>query len=347
MAEERRAVKTLEAAKESGAYQKQWFRSLHDRVKAGENFAYLNADVPMEIFRAMDIPFCVNQWWAAICAAKRMTPRYVELLRKAGYRDDLCSYCSAVLGESLDPEDAEVGPWGGLPRPTIAITRLTCDCQAKIFELFAKNYGADLYVMENTLPRTVPENWWDLATSRWEELYDADRLDLAVEELKALIAWLEQKTGRSFDYNRLIEVMALVNEQEGWYRKTRDLIAAAPAAPVTVVDTINATMQAQWQRGTEWAAGHAKRMYEEIKALADSGHAAVPNEKYRLMWLGRGLWHDFAFYQNFEQKYGAAFVWSMYLAMGADAYIREGFEKDPLRALAAREQRLVRAGGEK
>ena len=103
MAEERRAVKTLKAAQESGAYQKEWFRSLHDRVAAGEDFAYLNADVPMEIFRAMDIPFCVNQWWAAICSAKRMTPRYVNFLREAGYRDDLCSYCSAVLGESLDP----------------------------------------------------------------------------------------------------------------------------------------------------------------------------------------------------------------------------------------------------
>ena len=337
MAEEaRRAVKTLEAARESGAYQKEWFRSLHDRVAAGEDFAYLNADVPMEIFRAMDIPFCVNQWWAAICSAKRMTPRYVKLLADAGYRDDLCSYCSAVLGESLDPEDGEVGPWGGLPKPTMAVTRLTCDCQGKIFGLFAKNYGAELYRMENTLPRTVPENWWELASDRWEELYDPDRLDLAVEELKELIAWLERKTGRMFDNDRLLEVMALVNEQEGWYRKTRDLIAEAPKAPVTVVDTINATMQAQWQRGTKWAAGHARRMYEEIKALADAGHAAVPGEKYRLMWLGRGLWHDFAFYQNFEEKYGAAFVWSMYLAMGADAYIRNGVEKDPLRALAAR-----------
>ena len=331
-----RAVKTLKAAEESGAYQKQWFRSLHGRVAAGEDFAFLNADVPMEIFRAMDIPFVVNQWWAAICSAKRMTPRYTKLLGEAGYRDDLCSYCSAVLGESLDPEDAEVGPWGGLPKPTIAITRLTCDCQGKIFGLLAKNYGADLYLMENTQPRTVPENWWDLATDRWEELYDSDRLDLAVEELKALIAFLERKTGRMFDNNRLVEVMRLVNEQETWYRRTRDLIAEAPRAPVTVVDTINATMQAQWQRGTEWAAGHAKRMYEEIRALAEAGHAAVPNEKYRLMWLGRGIWHDFAFYQNFEQKYGAAFVWSMYLAMGADAYIRNDFERDPLRALAAR-----------
>ena len=291
----------------------------------------------------MDIPFVVNQWWAAICGAKRMTKKYFGLLRDAGYRDDLCSYCATAFAESLDPDDhaydAEgkpLGPWGGLPDPTIAITRLTCDCQSKIFELFAKNHGADFYAIENTQARTFPLNWWDYATDRWEELYDKDRLDAAVEELKELIRFLEQKTGKMFDINKLQKVMDNINRQETWYGKIRDLIAECKPAPVTVVDTINAVMPAQWQRGSEWAADHAERLYYEIKDLADRGEVAVPNEKYRLMWLGRGLWHDFAFYQNFEKKYGAAFVWSMYLAMGADAYRRNNVEADPLRALAAR-----------
>ena len=314
-----------------------------DRAAAGEDMAYLNADVPLEIFRAMDIPFVVNQWWAAICGAKRMTRKYFGLLRDAGYRDDLCSYCATAFAESLDPDDHAVGedgkplgPWGGLPDPTIAVTRLTCDCQSKIFELFARNHGADLYVMENTVARKAPLNWYDLAADSWEDLYDTDRLDLAVEDLQRLIAFLEAKTGRMFDLNALVRVMELINEQESWYKKTRDLIASCHPVPVTIIDTINAVMQAQWQRGTEWAAAHAKSLYEEVKALADRGEAAVPNEKYRLMWIGRGIWHDFAFYQRFEQKYGAVFMWSMYLAMGADAYIRNHVEKDPLRALAAR-----------
>jgi len=338
-----RAVKKLKATAEAGRYQKQWFADLKTRVEAGEDFAYLNADAPMEIFRAMDIPFVVNQWWAAICGAKQMTRKYYGLLREAGYRDDLCSYCATALAESMDPDDRKVdeegkpmGPWGGLPSPTIALTRLACDCQGKIFELFAKNHGAELYTIENTVPRKLPLNWWELDIDRWEELYDTDRLDFAVEELKLLIRFLEQKTGKVFDINKLAEVMNMINEQETYYRKIRDLIAKTSPAPVTVVDTINAVMQAQWQRGTQWAVDHAKGLYEEIKTLVDNGEAAVKNEKYRLMWLGRGLWHDFAFYQNFEEKYGAAFVWSMYLAMGADAYIRNHVEEDPLRALAAR-----------
>jgi benzoyl-CoA reductase/2-hydroxyglutaryl-CoA dehydratase subunit BcrC/BadD/HgdB len=48
------------------------------------------------------------------------------------------------------------------------------------------------------------------------------------------------------------------------------------------------------------------------------------------------MWQDFAFYQRFEEKYGAVFMWSMYLAMGADAYTRNDVKNDPLRALAAR-----------
>lgn len=337
------AVKKLNATAAASAYQKEWFAGLKNRVENGEDFGYLNADVPMEVLRAMDIPFVVNQWWAAICGAKRMAPKYYKLLNEAGYRDDLCSYCATAFAESLDPDDHNVdadgkpmGPWGGLPDPTLAITRLTCDCQSKIFELFAQNHGAAFYAMENTVAHKAPLNWYELAPDKWEDLYDTERIDTGVEELKELIRFLEMKTGKMFDINKLERVMNLINEQETYYRMTRDLIAQCHPVPVTVVDTINAVMQAQWQRGTEWAAEHAKSLYEEVKALADAGTAAVPNEKYRLMWIGRGIWHDFSFYQRFEEKYGAVFMWTMYLSMGADAYVRNHVEKDPLRALAAR-----------
>ena len=186
-------VKKLKATAAAGAYQKQWFFDMKARVeREGCDFAILNADVPMEIFRAMDIPFVVNQWWAAICGAKRMTRKYAQLMTDNGYRNDLNSYDAQALAESFDPDDHKLdeegkplGPWGGLPKPTISITRLTGDCQSKIFGLIAQNYGSDLYVIENTVARKTPLNWYELAADRWEELYDSDRLDAAVEELKA------------------------------------------------------------------------------------------------------------------------------------------------------------------
>jgi hypothetical protein len=52
------------------------------------------------------------------------------------------------------------------------------------------------------------------------------------------------------------------------------------------------------------------------------------------MWIGRGVWGDLELYRAFQEEFGAVFVWSMYLAIAADGYVRYG--DDPLRTLAAR-----------
>jgi hypothetical protein len=41
------------------------------------------------------------------------------------------------------------------------------------------------------------------------------------------------------------------------------------------------------------------------------------------MWVGRGLWSDMGFYQRWEDSHGAVFVWSMYLGLAADGYLRD------------------------
>lgn len=332
---ETRSIKRLEATKAASAYQKEWFQSLRPRVEAGEPFALVGADAPMEILRAMDIPFVVYQWWTAICAAKQMNTQMYGYIRDAGYRDDICSYCSTAYACALDPHPEE-GPWGGLPNPSILITQSECAVMGKIENLMAEAFGAEQYTMQRYYEPVITEKWWEKTIEHWDELANERRRDFFERELRDLIAFLEQKTGRMFDMNKLREIMDYVNEQDYWYRKTRDLIAETVPCPVTISDTVNAVMQAQWQRGTKWATDHAKSLYEEIKYRVDNNMPAVPNERIRLMWIGRGLWFNLGFYNYFEEKYGAAFIWSMYLGLAADAYGRENYESDPLKALGTR-----------
>ena len=82
---ETRSIKRLESSKTASAYQKEWFHTLRPRTEAGEPFALVCADAPMEIFRAMDIPFVVYQWWTAICAAKQMNGRFYQNMKDVGY----------------------------------------------------------------------------------------------------------------------------------------------------------------------------------------------------------------------------------------------------------------------
>ena len=327
------SVKRLQTPTTANAYQREWFMGLKERVAHGEPLSMVNADVPQEIFRAMDIPYIVNQWWSSVCSAKQMAPYYLDLLNEHGYRQDLCRYCSLSLASAFDPEP-EKGPWGGLPRPTVAVSRLTCDSQAKIFELWSRQFGIPFYPLENTVPRDIPGHWWEEAPRQWEELFEPHRLDFMVEDFKGLIRFLETYTGKTFSETRFRRVMELVNQQAVYNRKTRDLIAETIPAPVSITDTVPAVMVPQWQRGTQWAVDIARSLYEEVKGLVDRGEAACPNERVRLMWLGRGLWFNLGFHQHFEQRYGAVFVWSIYLAIAADGYARYG--GDPLRALASR-----------
>ena len=155
-----------------------------------------------------------------------------------------------------------------------------------------------------------------------------------VEELKSLIRFLEQTTGKMFSETEFEKVMDLINQQESYYRKTKDLIAKTRPAPVSITDTVPSVMIPQWHRGTEWAVESARSFYNEVKEMVDNGVSVCPNERARLMWIGRGLWFNLGFYQHFEKKYDAVFVWSMYLAIASDGYLRYGDDK--LRALASR-----------
>lgn len=91
-------------------YQKDWFMSLQARARSGEPIALVNADAPHEVFRALDIPYVVNQWWSSIIAAKRRGPAALAMLADEGLPDFSLQYDALPLGEQMLPRDER--PWG-------------------------------------------------------------------------------------------------------------------------------------------------------------------------------------------------------------------------------------------
>ncbi|MFC1535193.1 hypothetical protein ACFL7M_17730 [Thermodesulfobacteriota bacterium] len=104
-------LKTSAIVKE---HQKEWFKSLRERISNGEPFGLCDADQAEEIFLAMGIPVIIKQWWSGLIAAKRLSPRYFDLLEQKGY--DLCRYCSLGFGCTMD-NNPDLAPWGGAADP--------------------------------------------------------------------------------------------------------------------------------------------------------------------------------------------------------------------------------------
>ena len=327
-----RGVKRLESPAAALRYQRDWFAGLHERVAGGDPLVVADADVPHELFRAFDLPYVVNQWWASICSAKQRAPLYLAALRERGYPDDVDQYSAIGLGSVLAEDDEP--PWGGLPPVSLFATQRWGDVHARIAQAWATETGAEAFVFEKAVDRRLPERWWQRVADDWDEVLGAERVDLMTAEIEQLVSLLESRFGRRYDEERLARILELANEQAAWNGRTRDLLARTSPAPIDIVDSIPAVMIPQWHRGTEWARDAARSFYEEVESAIDRGEAVCPDERLRLMWVGRGLWFNLGFYQHFQERYGAVFVWSMYLAIAADGYARHGGA--PLRQLAAR-----------
>ncbi|WJL94411.1 2-hydroxyacyl-CoA dehydratase family protein [Microbacterium sp. ET2] len=322
----------LDSAVAATTYQKEWFARTSAAARAGAPLALANADAPHEILRALDIPYVVNQWWSSIISAKRAGPASLAAVAALGLPDDSRQYDVLPLGAQLLPSDE--APWGGLPEPRFAIAERGGDVTHKIFEQWGRRPGTETFLLSRTGAVPAPEGWWDIVADEWDAVFGAERIDLLRDEIVELTHWLAERTGRGLDLAVLAGILDLANQQAEWNRRTRALLAQARPLPVPVTDVIPAVMVPQWHRGTAWAVQAAERLHDEVAARIDAGDAVHPRERRRLMWIGRGLWSDLDMYRAFQDEFDAVFVWSMYLAIAADGYLRRG--PDPLRTLAAR-----------
>ena len=330
-----RARKALACTAEATSYQRAFAAQLRERVVvAGEPFVLAQADTPHEIFHAMDIPLVSNQWWSAYISAKRLAGSYFRAMDERGYPANRCRYCSLGLGCTLAADPARA-PWGGLPRPTLLVARLTCDCVQQVFTQWAAALGTEFFAFEAPAWQHKRGDWFEHSQRDWAEVFERGRIELMVEEMRELITLLERRTGRRFELSKLSELMERINEQERYIAEAADLVASARPCPVSIVDQMPNTMIPQWHRGSQWAVAHARRFRDEVAERVRAGAGSASRERLRLMWIGAGLWHDTSFYQALEEQSGAVFVWSMYMPFAGPQYIRE-VHGQPLEALASR-----------
>ena len=330
-----RSRKDLACTAAANAYQKQFGQNLKRRVvDEGEPFAICQADTPHEIFHVMDIPIITNQWWSAYISAKQLSGRYFEVMAQHGYPENSCKYCSLGLACTL-ANDSATAPWGGLPKPTVLVARMTCDCIQHVFGQWADALGSEFFPMEAPAWEHKDKHWFAHSKTDWQDIYEPDRIALMVSEMRELIALLEKRTGRTFDEAKLHHLMERINEQEGYIWEAAQAIGTARPCPVSIAEQMPNTMIPQWHRGSDWAVAHAKRFRDEVMERIANGTGAASDEKIRLMWIGAGIWHDPGFYQALEERLGAVFVWSMYMPFAGPQYIRE-VQGQPMEALASR-----------
>jgi benzoyl-CoA reductase subunit B len=258
-----------------------------------------------EIIRAMDIVPVWTENYAGICGAKRDAQRFLERAESLGFSRSLCTY--ALCGLGFDQWREELGemppdaPWGGQARPTMMLSsgQILCDPRNKWYQA-AQQFMPDVPIYDVGLPWPLYED--DIELSEVQDYYIA----YIVSELRGLVKFLEEQTGKKMDYDRLRELVDLGEKTWNLIWETYELRRAVPT-PMGTGDAMNTMVPMVFMLGTREGYDFFVDLNRELKEKIAKGEGVVPNEKYRLLW-GGGLpsWFALTDFNYFNSK-GAVF----------------------------------------
>jgi hypothetical protein len=321
----------LESVNAIRAHQREWLADARQRAVDGEPFVICTSDEFEEVLAAFGIPVLVINYWNFLITAQRKAPFYSEVLEQRGYPGP--HFFALGLGTTLEPENA---PWGGLPKPALILGATRHETELKVTELWARAFGCPVFPLDYNFAspyRQLPgDDCWSKIRDDWEALVDPMRLDLRVEQNKALIAYIEMLTGRSFSWQALRQVMERVNAQMDVMSRANEIMASARPCPVSLRDQLSA-YQTNWHRGTEKGLELATAYANEVEERARHRVGGYGRERVRLLYWSMAQEPEFHAY--LEETYGAVVVGAPYGAM-PETYARTIYNDDPLRALSAR-----------
>ena len=258
-----------------------------------------------EILRAMDIVPAWTENYAGICAAKRDATRFLVKAESENFSRSLCTYATCGIGFDIWRE--ELGemppdpPWGGQVKPDILLGQgqMLCDPRYKWYQALQHYMDVPMHVINLPFP-AYEEN---ITVEEVQDYY----IKYSIEELKALISFLEKQTGKKMDWDKLSELIELSDRTWTLIGDVYDLRRAIPC-PMDTGDAMNTMVPTVYMMGTQAAYDFYKELYDELKYKIDNKIGVVEEEKYRLLW-GGGLppWFALADFNYFNSK-GAVFA---------------------------------------
>jgi benzoyl-CoA reductase/2-hydroxyglutaryl-CoA dehydratase subunit BcrC/BadD/HgdB len=287
-----RMGKTIQSLKDKGAPPSEiyfWealqgnYRRVHLANLEGQPYVMTGFFVPQELFHAMDIP--------NLCAENHATfvgqgnPDRLEALFATGegygLANEVCSPHRIAVALARSHE---------MPRPSFVVSTATsCDQTLKLYEVLADLYRVPSYMLDSPFIDNEPA------------------LQYAREDIKGLIRFLEERTGRELDWERLREVLEVSRATYDYWDGINELRKAVPS-PTGGRQSVKDFSIMLTCCGREEGLRYFRARYEELKAKVDKGEGHIPQERHRIAWLYVLPMFDLKIADWLEEEYGAVIV---------------------------------------
>lgn len=261
-----------------------YFRRAAEAKERGNSIAWLNFGPPPELFWAMDIvPIYVEGTMRTLTlASSEEICRYIDLAEQH-IPDYVCSADKAAFGAALA---------GDIPMPDMIVhSSHPCDSALATFPTMSEYFGIPHFCID------MPY-WSDGRTFRYLE-----------NELLNLVSFLEERTKRKLDPERLKQVAKYSSEAHEYILKYNQLRQAKPC-PLSGKDLLADRSTFRRMAGTPELVDYVKRRYEMAKERVDKKQGIVSQEKIRLIWVF-AMPTDPNLYEWLEEELGAVSIMEM------------------------------------
>jgi benzoyl-CoA reductase subunit B len=278
-----------------------------------------------ELIRSFDLLPVLPEINALQSGMRGLSGGYISEAEKAGHSEDVCTYVKCDIGML---KKGNIGPTGTqLPKPDLLLLSYTgCFTFMKWFELLRQEYD------------DCPVAMLHVPYQSGGKILDHQR-DYIVEQLRSeIIPKLEQVSGRSYDEDRLREMLVLSAQAED------DLVAVLESAQ-RIPSPIDAYFGGVYYigpifsafRGMPEAVEYYRALRREVDERVARGEGPVTpdglleGERFRLVVEGPPNWTHFREFWKMFYEEGAVVVASTYTKVGG-LYDR-GFRHEPDRPL--------------
>jgi len=261
-----------------------YFDKVRRAKSEGKLVSLVNFGAIPEVFWAMDVVPLVAD---GVTGNVAMTfpggaSKYIDLAEGI-VPDHICGNNKFWVGAAMS---------GDIPIPDMIVQQSSpCDSNVATYPVIAERFGSAFFCVD------VPY-WRDEASFRY-----------VAEEVKRLISFLEEQTGRKLDFGRLQQAMEYSNQAHQYILKINELREAVPC-PYSSIEVIAEYIPILALAGTPELVEYLKRRYAFTKDRVDrgEGHLSRQEERYRLAWIYGALAFDFGIMAWLEKKYGAVSV---------------------------------------
>ena len=232
---------------------------------------------PAELLRGMGFLVYFPENHGAMLGATRVAAELIPYANAVGYSPDICSYLTSDIGSYLRKQTPLTKAYGieSVPLPDVLVFN-TNQCR-DVQDWFA------WYSRELNVPLVGLYTHRDIGPIHEYELEDI------AQQIRDLIAPLEEISGTRFDMDRFKEALALSRRTSELWRACLESAAAIPS-PWTFFDATIHMGPAVVARGTQAAVDYYELLLRELQERVANEVAAVEGERHRIYWEGMPIW---------------------------------------------------------